>query len=764
MQQFDPRRPYQPAQGGTFDPARPFTLAPTLNRPPLERAGENIKDAWERSGAGSLQRRLDPQNDGVNPVADFFLTPQILEGGNTDRVLDATLGRDRGYLRSVTDETRRSAPMIAQERARREQYDARAAADPIKGPLDAAGFFAGQVAGSALSPESWIAPGKQVLTRLAGNAAAGAGTDALLQGNDIGAGVQDNYSPTQTLVAGGVGGLIQGGFELGSAGARRAAPAVNAGRRATSAAFDYGRWAAGNVSASVRSGLANPVPRFDGPAMDLGEAVTPRGAAPSPLGDFGQPRRARAAEASSPGAPEAVAFVAPVNGPVSSGFGPRRRPNARASANHRGMDFAVPEGTPVAAAAGGEVIFAGTRGNYGNRVVIRHANGTESAYSHLSGFGVRVGDRVSAGQTVARSGSSGNVTGPHLHFEITRGGQFVNPASVLDDEAAPPLAASRSTPDAGSSIASEPLIRSRGPEAGPLSPDPLLSRYGDRYTAEDIAQARRAATEPEAADALRAMLAERLPTQRQARNATRALIAAARRNPLPAEPETVSPAALADGEASVSTFNPSKPFTAVDGPAPAVLAARAGFDPTRPFIRSASPDAVPERLAIDMSNYAGRIGQQSGQALPSSGQAQPGGLRGAPRPGAVPVGKGVEFRGKTVSDLAADLRSTLGLTARQGRVGMKGALGTYDRGSGVIRTQAVDDLDVLAHEATHALEYLRAGPALLAAMKANAKELKALDYEPAKARRHEGFAEFGRWYLTNPDHARRLAPGFYDAF
>ena len=179
--------------------------------------------------------------------------------------------------------------------------------------------------------------------------------------------------------------------------------------------------------------------------------------------------------------------------------------------------------------------------------------------------------------------------------------------------------------------------------------------------------------------------------------------------------------------------------------------------------KPASPASGPDfsGRATAAPDFASRATAQS--KLASGGQAT-GGLKGAPRPDAVARGAGAQFQGKTVSALANDLRAALGITHRQGRVGLRGALGTYDRGSGVVRTKAVQELDVLAHEATHALEFERKGQALDDAMRAHAQELRALDYDPSKARRHEGFAEFGRWYFTNPDHARRVAPGFYDAF
>ncbi|AEY90834.1 MULTISPECIES: M23 family metallopeptidase [Streptomyces] len=90
---------------------------------------------------------------------------------------------------------------------------------------------------------------------------------------------------------------------------------------------------------------------------------------------------------------------------------------------HSGQDFAVPTGTEVVAAHGGTVVKAGPNGAgdgpaYGNAIVIKHGNGTYSQYAHLSRVDVRIGQVVATGQHIALSGSTGNSTGPHLHFEI----------------------------------------------------------------------------------------------------------------------------------------------------------------------------------------------------------------------------------------------------------------------------------------------------------------------------------------------------------
>ncbi|MEU1316040.1 M23 family metallopeptidase [Streptomyces tibetensis] len=106
---------------------------------------------------------------------------------------------------------------------------------------------------------------------------------------------------------------------------------------------------------------------------------------------------------------------------------------------HSGQDFAVPSGTQVVAAHGGTVVKAGGNGAgdgpaYGNAIVIKHGNGTYSQYAHLSKVEVRVGQIVKTGQEIARSGNTGNSSGPHLHFEIRTTpnyGSAVDPVKFL---------------------------------------------------------------------------------------------------------------------------------------------------------------------------------------------------------------------------------------------------------------------------------------------------------------------------------------------
>jgi murein DD-endopeptidase MepM/ murein hydrolase activator NlpD len=123
----------------------------------------------------------------------------------------------------------------------------------------------------------------------------------------------------------------------------------------------------------------------------------------------------------------------PINGArLSSGFGMRRHPILGYSRMHRGTDFAAPIGTPILAAGDGTVVRAGPFSSFGNYVRIRHANGYETAYAHMSRFarGVRAGTRVRQGQIIGYVGTTGRSTGPHLHYEVLRRGAQINPINL----------------------------------------------------------------------------------------------------------------------------------------------------------------------------------------------------------------------------------------------------------------------------------------------------------------------------------------------
>jgi murein DD-endopeptidase MepM/ murein hydrolase activator NlpD len=116
----------------------------------------------------------------------------------------------------------------------------------------------------------------------------------------------------------------------------------------------------------------------------------------------------------------------------SSGFGMRMHPIKHVETMHAGLDLRAKTGTPVGAAAAGTVVRAEAAGGYGNLVVIRHPDGLETRYAHLSAIEVKKGDEVAVGQQVGQVGSTGQSTGPHLHFEVRKDGKPIDPRPLLD--------------------------------------------------------------------------------------------------------------------------------------------------------------------------------------------------------------------------------------------------------------------------------------------------------------------------------------------
>ena len=123
-----------------------------------------------------------------------------------------------------------------------------------------------------------------------------------------------------------------------------------------------------------------------------------------------------------------IALIKPINGTISSRFGAR---SSIRSSVHTGLDIAASRGTPIKAAAGGTVIYSGRKGSYGNMIVIDHGNGVETYYAHCNSLVASAGENVSQGQVIAYVGSTGNSTGPHLHFEIRVNGVAKNPQNYL---------------------------------------------------------------------------------------------------------------------------------------------------------------------------------------------------------------------------------------------------------------------------------------------------------------------------------------------
>jgi murein DD-endopeptidase MepM/ murein hydrolase activator NlpD len=124
-------------------------------------------------------------------------------------------------------------------------------------------------------------------------------------------------------------------------------------------------------------------------------------------------------------------FIWPVNGPVTSGFGPRNHPIYGGTRIHTGIDIAASSGTPIKAGDDGVVVMAGSNGGYGNWTLVDHGAGLATGYAHQSSIGVSVGQHVSRGEVIGRVGSTGASTGPHLHFEVRVNGNPVDPMGWL---------------------------------------------------------------------------------------------------------------------------------------------------------------------------------------------------------------------------------------------------------------------------------------------------------------------------------------------
>ncbi|MFE9822244.1 peptidoglycan DD-metalloendopeptidase family protein [Streptomyces sp. NPDC005791] len=152
-------------------------------------------------------------------------------------------------------------------------------------------------------------------------------------------------------------------------------------------------------------------------------AEKPRTAAPK--------QAAKPAQAEKKVSKQRSGFTAPVSARTGT---PYHQAGSWSSGYHTGVDFPVPTGTSVKAVTSGKVVSAGWAGAYGYEIVIRHGDGRYSQYAHLSSLHVREGQQVGSGQRIARSGSTGNSTGPHLHFEIRTGpgyGSDIDPVAYL---------------------------------------------------------------------------------------------------------------------------------------------------------------------------------------------------------------------------------------------------------------------------------------------------------------------------------------------
>lgn len=183
-------------------------------------------------------------------------------------------------------------------------------------------------------------------------------------------------------------------------------------------------------SLKIGTALLIPGARESRRVPKLGEPFPPAAPSPSPVAPA--PTAASASASASVPVPVAASTQAPtarlawpLQGVLYSRFGPRN------GHRHDGIDLSAPDGTPVTAAADGEVIFAGKQSGYGSIVILRHAGGLVTVYAHASALLVREGATVQRGHVIARVGRTGRTSGPHLHFEVRQGTRPRDPLPFL---------------------------------------------------------------------------------------------------------------------------------------------------------------------------------------------------------------------------------------------------------------------------------------------------------------------------------------------
>lgn len=143
-------------------------------------------------------------------------------------------------------------------------------------------------------------------------------------------------------------------------------------------------------------------------------------------------------DSASTSANMSVKMIAPINGVITSGFGPRIDPVSNKETNHDGIDIDAPIGENVKAVLDGEVMFTDDNNkDLGKVIVLRHANDVRTVYAHLSEIDVKNGEHVKQGDIIGKTGNTGKVTAPHLHFEVWENGKPVDPLSKVSIENKP---------------------------------------------------------------------------------------------------------------------------------------------------------------------------------------------------------------------------------------------------------------------------------------------------------------------------------------
>ncbi|MFJ4769984.1 M23 family metallopeptidase [Streptomyces uncialis] len=189
------------------------------------------------------------------------------------------------------------------------------------------------------------------------------------------------------------------------------------------------------IGAKAAAAPEAPAPKPAAPKAEAPEAAAPKAqpktAEPEPVAPQAVAPQAAPAEAAAPEQADS-GWTRPVDSGVGTGY--RASGSMWSSGYHTGVDFSVPAGTPLKSVGPGTVVSAGWAGSYGNQVVIQHTDGKYSQYAHLSQLTVSAGQSVTGGHQIGLAGSTGNSTGPHLHFEIRTSpdyGSDIDPMSYL---------------------------------------------------------------------------------------------------------------------------------------------------------------------------------------------------------------------------------------------------------------------------------------------------------------------------------------------
>jgi murein DD-endopeptidase MepM/ murein hydrolase activator NlpD len=174
-------------------------------------------------------------------------------------------------------------------------------------------------------------------------------------------------------------------------------------------------------------------PTVDLVSLKVGSEIFLPGARPEALAETPPPAKGKTGKASATKASGGASrsYRWPVMGKINSPFGWRRHPITRRQDFHTGLDIKAGRGTVIRSAREGRVAYAGWMSGYGKVVVVEHNNGQSTLYAHCDSLLVRQGTKISVGQNIARVGSTGRTTGPHLHFEIRQGNSPVNPLKYL---------------------------------------------------------------------------------------------------------------------------------------------------------------------------------------------------------------------------------------------------------------------------------------------------------------------------------------------